>query len=80
MITTILHVWLYTGQIISGPIPASDCLPNITSAQMAIASGGYAELDLDGRSAGMIVRMQCDGHDVVLALPSSNGDCEEPTS
>lgn len=77
---TLLHVWLSTGQIISGPIPASDCLTHLGLAQAAIASGGYASLSADDRDVGMIVRMQCDGHDVVLALPSSNGDCEEPTS
>lgn len=36
---TLLHVWLSTGQIISGPIPASDCLTHLGLAQAAIASG-----------------------------------------
>ncbi len=73
---TILHIWLASGAIVSGEIPAADCLPNILTAQSAIISGGYASLSEGSREVGVIVRMQCDGHDVVLALPASNGDCE----
>ncbi len=80
MTETLLTIWLSTGQIISGPIPVSDCLPHIIAAQTATATGGYAEFDVNGRPAGIIVRIACDGHDVVLALPPSSGNCEEPTS
>ncbi len=73
---TILHIWLATGAIVSGEIPAADCLPHILTAQAAVASGGYASLSEGNREVGVIVRMQCGEHDVVLALPVSNGDCE----
>lgn len=80
MITTILHVWLSTGQIISGPIPIDDCARHVALAEAAVASGGYAEATEDDRHIGIIVRMQCDGLDVPLALPTSDGDCGEPTA
>lgn len=80
MIETVLHLWLATGRIVSGPIPIEDCTRHIEIATAAVASGGYAEMTEGGRPTGIIVRMQCDGHDVVLALPPSSVNCEEPTS
>ncbi len=71
----ILYIWLATGQIASGPVSAADCDRHVLTAQAAVASGGFAEFETP-TSKTLIVRMQCGGHDIVLALPTSNGDCE----
>ena len=71
----ILYIWLATGQIASAPVSAADCDRHVMTAQSAVASGGYAEFETPGQRT-LIVRMQCGGHDIVLALPTSNGDCD----
>lgn len=73
---TIIYIWLTTGAIVSGPIPAEDCAHHIATAEAVIASGGYAALTVDGEERETITRIQCDGQDVVLALPATEGDCE----
>lgn len=75
MITTTIWIWIASGAIISGPIPLEDCARNIAVAEAAIASGGMAELEGPDVKE-IIVRMQCDGLDVVLALPPATGICE----
>ena len=73
---TIIYIWLTTGAIVSGPIASVDCLHHIATAEAAVISGGYAMLTEDGAETAVIARIQCDGQDVVLALPSTDGDCE----
>lgn len=73
---TIIYIWLTSGAIISGPIPAADCARHLATAEAAITSGGYAMLTEDGAETEVIARIQCDGQDVVLALPATEGDCE----
>lgn len=75
MITTTIWIWLLSGAIISGPIPLEDCARNIAVAEAAIASGGMAELE-GPEGSELIIRIQCDGRDVVLALPPATGICE----
>lgn len=72
----ILVVWLMTGQILSGPASPSDCHQAIDHA-IAMVDDGVVPLARrqDGLMSG-IVRMQCDGRDVILALPPSSGPCE----
>ena len=78
--TTIISIWLASGAIVSGPIPIEDCARNIAAAEIAVLSGGLAEIEGPGTKE-IIVRMQCDGRDVILALPPSEGDCEmEPSA
>lgn len=73
--TELLTIFLATGQIASVPISAADCDRHVLTAQAAVAAGGFAEFETPGQRT-LIVRMQCGGHDIVLALPPSNGDCE----
>ena len=53
----------------------ADCDRHVLTAQAAVASGGFAEFETETQRT-LIVRLQCGSHDIVLALPSSNGDCE----
>ena len=71
----IIYIWLSTGVIASGPVSIADCDRHVLTAQAAVASGGYAEFETPAQRT-LIVRLQCGGHDIVLALPTSNGDCE----
>ena len=75
-----LAIWLSTGVIAYGPVSPADCDRHIATAQAAVAAGGYAEYEsADERT--LIVRLQCGGHDIVLALPPTTGPCDvEPSA
>ena len=73
----VLTLWLQSGAVISEPTSWADCRDLYGYARFAAASG--QELHRDG--AGLIVRLACGGHDIVLALPASEAPCEmEPAA
>lgn len=75
-----LIIWLSTGAIAYGPVSPADCERHISTAQAAVASGGFAEFDSPTEKT-LIVRLQCGGHDIVLALPPTTGPCDvEPSA
>lgn len=78
METTTLILWLWIGPIVPLEIEAAACPIQIEQA-IAASRTGIPQVSLPGLTAS-VVRMQCGGRDVVLALPESIGPCEEPTS
>tara|TARA_R110000822_G_scaffold21722_11_gene68746 strand:+ start:364 stop:636 length:273 start_codon:yes stop_codon:yes gene_type:complete len=73
----ILTIWLHTGAVLREPTSWADCRDLYGWARLADATG--QELHRDG--AGLVVRLSCGGHDIVLALPESDALCEiEATS
>jgi hypothetical protein len=72
----ILTLWLQTGAVLREPTSWADCRDLYGWARLADATG--QELHRDG--AGIVVRLSCGGHDIVLALPASVGPCEEETA
>lgn len=68
----ILTIWLQSGAVIREPTSWSDCRELYGVARYVDATGGAIERD----GHGLIVRMSCGGHDIVLALPESSAPCE----
>ena len=75
----VLTLWILTGeatQVLQEPTSWADCRELYAIARYTDATG--QQLHRDG--AGLIVRLSCGGHDIVLALPASDGNCEVPAS
>lgn len=73
----LLTIYLASGAVIMEPTSWSECRELYGLARYADATGN--EMHRDG--AGLIVRLSCGGHDIVLALPASNAPCEmEPSA
>lgn len=70
-----LILYLAAGGQMQFQINPVDCETHIAVSRAAVASGGYATVEGPGVYE-IIVRLQCGGHDVVLALPPTEGDCE----
>ena len=77
MTELILTIWLASGAVIREPTNWSDCRELYGVARYTDAIGGAIERE----GHGLIVRMSCGGHDIVLALPPSDAPCEmEPAA
>ena len=75
----VLTLWVLNGEathMIREPTSWADCRELYAIARYTDATG--QQLHRDG--AGLIVRLSCGGHDIVLALPASEGNCEVPSS
>ncbi len=68
----VLTLWLASGAVIQEPTSWDDCRELYGLARYIDATG--QQLSRDG--AGLIVRLACGGHDIVLALPPSAMPCE----
>lgn len=66
-----LILYLTTGQMIHEPITPADCSMLLQVATEVAQDGGVLE-----RPEGYVAALECNGQAVVLALPTTNGDCE----
>jgi hypothetical protein len=69
-----LTLWIWTGaelQKIIEPASVRDC--EIVAAQVDVVRNHGLAME---RSEGLIVRVQCGRHDMVLELPPSARECE----
>lgn len=77
---TLLTVWLITGHLMTTVVPEADCRRHLelgTAAAIAGALVTFSEELTDGQIREVpIVRMDCAGRSVVLALPQSNQPCD----
>lgn len=76
MKTLWLVTWLFSGAIVNEPITEAQCAEVVSLAREALAEG--TTISRNGEGIG---RLACDAHDIVLALPPSEGICDmEPST
>lgn len=75
METTLLILTLVTGHVIDFRIPMDACAGQIEQASAAAVGGEIPQFEVPGLRAS-IMRIECDGRSVVLALPTTDGPCE----
>lgn len=70
-----LLLWLADGSIETRPIPIDHCPMHIEASQNAATTGGRVDFH-SYAGTFQVVRIDCGGKSVVLALPPSSGPCE----